>query len=149
MRRLLTALVLVPLLALAGCGAVGPVDIGRAMLDTSWMCDALNEVLANSGRTLGHELGDLAGQQKSGDPAAASSRAAALGTLASLARELRTTVRASNDPVLSAAVTQVADNLGQLALDESLVLAVRSGADLAAAVRVIAAALAPLSAICE
>jgi hypothetical protein len=149
MRRLLTALVLVPLLALAGCGPLARIDIGRAMLDTSWTCDALNEVLANSGRTLGHELADLAGQQTSGDPAAASSRAAALGTLASLGRELRTTVRASNDPVLTAAVTQVADNLSQLALDESLVLAVRSGADLAVAVRVISAGLAPLSAICE
>lgn len=149
MRRLLTALVLVPLLALAGCGPVRPVDVGRAMLDTSWMCDALNEVLANSGRTLGHQLADLAGQQASGDPAATGSRAATLATLTSLAAELGTTVRGSNDPVLAAAVTQVADNLRQLALDESLVLGVRSGADLAATVHVLSAALAPLSAICE
>ncbi len=152
MRRLVVLLVgAAVMLAATGCGTgSGRPDTGRALLNTSWVCDALDEVLANAGHTFGHALGELTTDRADGDTAGASGASGdARGLLTTLAGQLASTARTANDPVLVAAVAQAGDNLTRLALDASLLIGVRTFDDLVAVTGQVMTALSPISAICR
>jgi hypothetical protein len=149
-RRLVLVLATVVLLALGGCG-FGPASAtaGRAMINTSWMCDALNEVLSNGATAFGDYFGAMLERQADGDWAGTDgSRAIAQRELNDLATDLQIAARAANDPVLVAAVFQAADNLNRLAFDQSLLLGVQTLDDVAAVSREITVAVYPLTALC-
>jgi hypothetical protein len=149
-RRLVLLLAAVLMLALGGCG-FGPAfaTAGRSMINTSWVCDALNEVLSNGATAFGDYFGTMLERQAAGDWAGThGSRAIAQRELSDLAANLELAAGTANDPVLVSAVFQAVDNLNRLAFDESLLLGVQTLDDVAAVSRQIAVAVYPLTALC-
>jgi hypothetical protein len=150
-RPVVLTLGVVVVLTLTGCfGAAAPVaSAGRVFANTSWMCDALDEVLADAGTGFGGDLATMLVYQAHGDRTAADRyRAAARTALGELSFDLWVAAQAANDPALTAAVAQAEDNLARLAQDQSLLLGIRSFADFGSAIGPVTEALRPLTRVC-
>src|SRR5437660_69401 len=117
--------------------------------NTHEVCTAVNELIADGVARFGTDVGAMVGHQAGGNQAEADkSKASALAGLKDLAGKIRSAGQPAADPAVSTAVGTVADNLGQLAADPTLLDGVKSAVDVPTVDRKVTAAAAGLTSVC-